>query len=264
MASLLSLPGGYYEQKAYLREAVRLGIPLLRPDINSSGFGFCSEEYGIRVGLDAVKGCGPEAVASLVRSRRKDGDFMSLADFLDRMKDSRVGMQILRGWIASGACDCFGLSRRYMLNILGERDFGTVRNVSVQSYTAETEDDRIMEKRALGFPLHSAPSPRWIQFTDRYNIVNITSLACSARRSRVRICGIVVYSRRSKSADGNYFLSLVVQDLTGMVEVVLYPDIYKMCLYELNPNGMMIEGIVKSDDGTARVIAQRIKALSSA
>jgi DNA polymerase-3 subunit alpha len=151
-----------------------------------------------------------------------------------------------------------------MLNILGERDFGTVRNVSVQSYTAETEDDRIMEKRALGFPLHSTPSPRWIQFTDRYNIVNITSLACSARRSRVRICGIVVYSRRSKSADGNYFLSLVVQDLTGMVEVVLYPDIYKMCLYELNPNGMMIEGIVKSDDGTARVIAQRIKALSSA
>lgn len=260
LASLLSMPGGYYSQKVYLREAARLGVRLLHPEVNASGFGFCPEEEGIRVGMDAIKGSGPEAVASLLQSRRKDGKFTSFQDLVSRMKAYRISAPVLKGWIASGACDSLGETRRQMLAVLD----GSVFSKDTASLREFAESEKIrMEKRALGFVLDPVPSKKWAQFLRHYQIVPVDALTRIPDRTRVRICGTVIQSRRQPAGRGDYVLCLVVQDQSGMIEVMLYTDTYKACLYELDPEGLLIEGIVRTDDGASHVVAEKIKALSS-
>jgi DNA polymerase-3 subunit alpha len=44
-----------------------------------------------------------------------------------------------------------------------------------------------------------------------------------------------------------------------MVEVILYPNTYKSFLYQLNPEGILVEGILRIDDLNRHVVAEKIK-----
>lgn len=54
---------------------------------------------------------------------------------------------------------------------------------------------------------------------------------------------------------------LVIQDHTAMIETVLYPDTYSFFLYELNPRGILIEGILRTRETNFHMVAEKIKAL---
>jgi DNA polymerase-3 subunit alpha len=258
MAALLSSEGGYYDKRVYLREAVKMGIPLLAPDANRSGFGFQAESDGIRVGLDAIKGAGPEAVTSLLRSRQNEGQFSSWQDFLWRMQAYRIKRPVLQAWIAAGACDSLGDNRREMIAALESPS--TLFADEPREDFSEVEKRRL-EKSLLGFSLDLTPSGKWWDFLKRYNIVLIEKLVHLPQYTRLRICGTIIHSRRQPTGNGTYLLVLVVQDHSEMVEVILYPRTYKACLYELNPEGILVEGTLRIEDGLTHIVAEKIKAL---
>ncbi|MEB3101414.1 DNA polymerase III subunit alpha [Ferviditalea candida] len=262
MASLLSLQGGYYDKRVYYRETAKMGISLLGPDVNESGVGFRAGKLGIRVGMDAIKGTGVEAVASLLHSRRKDGRFDSLQDLISRMKTRRIKGSVLEAWIASGACDRLGNNRRQMLKFLNDSNSDLFDDESPDSVDDFSKSERRrMEKTWLGFSLDPTPSEKWRQFLKQYQIVPIEALGDLKNNTRVRICGTVIHSRRQPAGDRDYVLWLVLQDHSEMAEVVLYPKIYKHGLYELNPQGIIVEGILRIEEMTFRIVAEKIKAL---
>ncbi|TEB15626.1 DNA polymerase III subunit alpha [Pelotomaculum sp. FP] len=262
MAALLSSEGGYYDKRVYFRETVKMGIPLFSPDVNGSSFGFQVEKEGIRIGMDAIKGSGPEAVASLLCSRQKDGHFTSFQELAKRMKAYGVKRPVLQGWIAAGACDSLGDNRRLMIFSLN-----SLKNSLYAGESLDTSEDfsasekRRMEKLLLGFSLVQTPSNKWRQFLKRYQIAPIDTLCEGQKNKRVRICGAIIHSRRQPTGNGEYVLFLVLQDHSGMVEVSLYPKTYKACLYELNPQGIIVEGILYSEDKNLHIVAEKIKAL---
>ncbi|NKI22230.1 DNA polymerase III subunit alpha [Paenibacillus dendritiformis] len=262
MASLLSMEGGYYDKKVYLREISKMGLSLLGPDINRSGLGFHAEEDGIRCGLDAVHGSGPESVIALLRSRRRSGVFRTFPEWVERMKASRIRRPVLEAWIAAGACDCFSLPRREMICDVHELPHASGINAAAAEIPDFTEaEKRKMEKALLGFSLRPSASRKWNEFVQRFNIVPIRALSEYGDNARVRICGTVIHSRRYPTQSGEYVLMLVLQDDTDMIEVVLYPSTYESFLYELNPKGILLEGDVRKQNGQARVVADKIKAL---
>ncbi|XID92344.1 DNA polymerase III subunit alpha [Paenibacillaceae bacterium WGS1546] len=261
MASLLSLEGGYYDKKVYVRELSKLGIPLLGPDINRSGFDYEAEEGGIRMGLNAIRGSGPESVKAVLLSRRRDGEFRSFDEWLVRMKAQRIKRPVLEGWIASGACDCFGGNRRGMLSALQvppSNDGEDVRPATVTDFSEA--EKRKMEKSLLGYSLKISPNGKWNAFARRFNVRPIEELSRSRHLARVRLCGTIIHSRRQPTTGGEYVLVLVVQDQTDMIEAVLYPQTYKSFLYQLNPQGILIEGILRKQETNLHVVAQKIKA----
>ncbi|CAH8246509.1 DNA polymerase III subunit alpha [Paenibacillus melissococcoides] len=262
MASLLSMEGGYYDKKVYLREISKMGLSLLGPDINRSGLGFHAEEEGIRCGLDAVHGSGPESVIALLRSRHRSGEFRTFPEWVERMRASRIKRPVLEAWIAAGACDRFGLHRREMIADVHEVPQASGINDAAAAIPDFTQaEKRKMEKALLGFSLQPSASRKWHEFVKRFNIVPIRALSEYGDNARVRICGTVIHSRRYPTQSGEYVLMLVLQDDTDMIEVVLYPTTYKSFLYELNPKGILLEGDVRKQNGQARVVADKIKAL---
>ncbi|SEM91329.1 DNA polymerase III subunit alpha [Lihuaxuella thermophila] len=254
MASLLSTEGGYYGKKVYIREVTRMGISLLRPDINRSGFGFTPEENGIRIGLNQIKGSGPGSVAQLLQSRQKEGPFTSFRDFVARMKGCGIKAPVLKAWIAAGACDGLEENRRQMIHSLCSWQLPLFDDFS-------PDEKRRLEKNLLGFCPDGAPSKKWRQFMHEYQIVPIESLSRMVHQTKIRVSGAVIQFRRQRTTDGKYLLVLVLQDHSGMVEVVLYPEIYKAFLYQLNPLGIMVEGSLRTGNQTCQVIAEKIKAL---
>lgn len=263
MASLLSEGEGYYDKSVYLREIAKMGLSLLGPDINRSGFGFRAEDNGIRVGMEGIHGSGLESVKALLSARSQGGDFHTFTDFVNRMKPYRITRPVFEAWIASGACDRLWGNRRQMLEALNEKPEESLDALLPSTLPDFTEQEkRKLEKSLLGFSLQPAQSTaKWQKFMQSFNVIPIESLSGCRDSTRVRVCGTIIHSRRLPAKGGGYVLSLVVQDQTDMIEAVMYPDTYKAFLYELNPRGILIEGIVRTQEGKMHVVTHKIKAL---
>jgi DNA polymerase-3 subunit alpha len=113
MAALLSASAGETEKVAlYAADARSLGVPVLPPDINSSGWDFEIEEVdgkpAIRFGLGAIKNLGHTATEQVLEERRLHGTFKDLNDFARRVDLRGVGKRGLECLIKVGALDSFG------------------------------------------------------------------------------------------------------------------------------------------------------------
>ncbi len=105
----------------FLAEARALGLAVLPPDIQSSGFEFNAIEPGtIRYGLGAVKGVGRGAIENLVTTRRDGGPFADLGDFCRRVDSSRLNKRVLEALILSGALDALAPTRASLMAQLPE------------------------------------------------------------------------------------------------------------------------------------------------
>lgn len=83
----------------YLRDAERMQIRLLPPDINVSNSGFTPDGKDIRYGLSAIHGVGDKAVEALVSER----PYRSLADFFNRAPSSAINAGVVGSLVRSGA-----------------------------------------------------------------------------------------------------------------------------------------------------------------
>ena len=95
-----------------LTECARIGLIVLPPDINRSGYRFAvSGHRQVLYGLGAIKGVGESAVESIVSERDAHGSFRDLFDFCRRIDTRKVNKRVLEALIAGGALDCLGLNR---------------------------------------------------------------------------------------------------------------------------------------------------------
>ena len=62
------------------------GIALYPPDVNVSGMRCCRDGAGVRVGLNAIRGLSPDLAHRIIDSRRRDGIFLNVLDFMKRLR----------------------------------------------------------------------------------------------------------------------------------------------------------------------------------
>ncbi len=106
MAAVLSADLDKTDKIANLIEDCRLmGLDILPPDVNRSGYRFEVENGAIRYGLGALKGVGRGAVENLVTVRERCGEFTSLAHLCREVDLSRLNRRALETLIRSGAAD---------------------------------------------------------------------------------------------------------------------------------------------------------------
>lgn len=119
MASLLSsVMGNTTDVIKYLEECKRLGIEVLRPDINKSFRKFTTEGDGIRFGLSAIKNVGTNVIDSILKARGEIDGFTSFEDFLTkthRVDSTAMNKKSVESLIMAGALDSLGLNRSQML-----------------------------------------------------------------------------------------------------------------------------------------------------
>ena len=109
MAALLSSEIGNTDKVVqYINEARELGIEVLPPDVNESGFKFTVVgDHRIRFGLGAIRNVGWGAIESIIAARSEQ-PVTQLADLVERIDLRLCNKRVLESLVAAGACDTLG------------------------------------------------------------------------------------------------------------------------------------------------------------
>ncbi|MEA2039812.1 MAG: DNA polymerase III subunit alpha [Thermodesulfobacteriota bacterium] len=269
-----------------IAECREMGVDILPPDINESQPHFSVVEDKIRFGLAAIKNVGLKAVESVIEEREKLGPFSDLAEFCNRIEGSKVNRRVLEGLIQCGALDFTGSYRSRLfaglddvLKVCGSnRDPNQLNMFSLElngtgpggffelpDIEEWDEMERLRrEKDALGFYITGHPMSRFRTEIERFATCTIQELIGREDKSRVKVAGVVGDIKMKRTRKGDKMALLNFEDLTGSVEVVVFPDIFSISSFLLKGDKpLLISGTVEKNEGLAKIIAQEIVSLDS-
>jgi DNA polymerase-3 subunit alpha len=248
MAALLSVERHDSDKVAeYIRDARALGIPVLPPDINRSGFDFKVVGEEILFGLSAVKNVGEMAARAILEERERGGPFKSLGDFLKRLPEQVVNKRALESLVKAGALDAFGDRARLLASLepllrwaAETRERGRSGLVGL---FAEVEEPPLVEaspldeitmlryeKEALGIYVSGHPVLRYPGLREVASCT-IEELSEFVRglpgRPKVLLSGMVEEVVRKPTRSGGMMARFTLSDETGALEVVVFGRAYE-------------------------------------
>lgn len=135
-ATLNSFLGNLDKVPIYIDECKRLGIQILKPDINKSYTKFTVDNGKIRFGLGSIKNVGIAAVDSIVKERKENGDFGSFTDFCERMQGEAVNKKCIESLIRAGTFDEFKENRATLLASF-ENILDTIQDTNRKSFSGQ-------------------------------------------------------------------------------------------------------------------------------
>jgi DNA-directed DNA polymerase III PolC len=265
MAAVLANWGGYYSQRVYLSEARRLGLKVRPPHVNYSRHQFSvqrmidSEDRALFMGLGQVKELTHRTIGRIIQY----APFTSLDDFLSRVDPRNQEAEHLA---KIGALDGFGKIPA-VLNRL--QTGGWQRDqMSLFSWSDTSEEDWTLQQKVdaqleiLGASLEAHPL-ELVQEKIAGALSTIDAVGKIGRR--VTVVGVRQTSRRSRTAKGDMMLFLTIEDLQGTLDVILFPDVYRVSKSFLDSNPpLLITGVMEMDKerGEPYLRADRVIALS--
>jgi DNA polymerase-3 subunit alpha len=288
MAALLSANAGKTEQVAlYVAEARSMGVPVLPPDINASGWDFEIEDTGadgkpsIRFGLGAIKNVSQAAVQLAVEERKANGRFINLNDFARRVDLRAVGKRALECLIKVGAMDVFG-SRSALLASLdrivsissnhfraaeaGQMSlFGEVTGVVEEIHLPEVSnvEKREMlnwERELIGLYISDHPLTPYQQ-----TFVQIVSyfsgqLNTAQHEEKVRVAGLITAVRPYTTKTNKPMGFVTIEDVQGNIELVLFPRTWQRTHEQLKVGQIVIvEGKVDTGSTPPKILVDEIR-----
>jgi DNA-directed DNA polymerase III PolC len=248
MAAVLANGGGYYSQGVYLSEARRLGLTVRPPHINYSGrtFAVASPDGGqkqLYMGLDQVRDLTKRTIERIMLNR----PYVSLEDFLARV-DPRP--QEAENLARVGAFDGMGtipfllerLGKGWQAGQPGLFDFG---NADLQDW--QVPQKVAAQQELLGITLEAHPLELAAQQITRAGAIT-TIEAATRTGQRVTVAGVRLSGHRSRTAKGETMMFLSLEDLAGMLDVVLFPDVYRQARgFVHSSEPLLITGMVEMD-----------------
>ncbi len=261
LAAVLANWGGYYSQRIYLMEARRMGLGIHPPHVN-----YARREFSVTyqqgspqlfMGLDQVR----DLTRRTQRRIQEKRPFHSLGDFLARVDPRPIEAENL---VRCGALEGMGTTP-HLLRQLENRSW---QGGQLPLFTLEErmdEDWLIEEKVAaqeniLGASLAAHRLELVASQIAEFGALT-TVEAASHQGQRVRVAGMRQSWRRSQTVRGDaiYFMSL--EDLEGMLDVIIFGDVHRRYRAALSTSGpYVIEGIVEINPDTSEPVirAERI------
>ena len=104
-ATMNSLMGDFNKIPEYISECKKLGIKVLKPDINESYTKFAVVNQKIRFALVSIKNVGEGAINYILNERNRNGKFVSFIDFVKRTAGDTVNKKCIESLIRAGCFD---------------------------------------------------------------------------------------------------------------------------------------------------------------
>src|SRR6058998_2498420 len=248
----------------YINEARKLGLEVLPPDVNESGFKFTVVgDRRLRFGLGAIKNVGAGAIESILAGRTAEGPYRSLVDLCDRIDLRLCNKRVLEALIDAGACDSLGGHRAQLVATLdaafgeaqtrqGERESGQVALFgehaplpAPRSLLPEvppwSEHDRLArEKAVLGFFISGHPLARYRVEVELFGTRTTATLGQWSDQ-RVRIGAVVtVVKRQISKKTGAEYARLTLEDFHGTAEALVFPEAWSKLNGVIKPDGLLL------------------------
>lgn len=286
MAATLTASAGQTEKIAlYVADARSMGVPVLPPEINASGWDFEIEDIDgkphIRFGFSAVKNVGQSAVEIILAERQKNGKFKDLNDFARRVDLRAVGKRALECLIKVGALDVFGdraallasldrlisISNNHLraaeagqLSLFGEST-GVVEEITLPE--VPPIDRRQMlgwERELIGLYISDHPLTPY-QETFRQIVSYFSAQLNEAQHEeKVRVAGLVTNVRPYTTKTNKPMGFVTLEDLQGNIELVLFPRVWEKNRDLLTVGQIVIvEGKVDASTQPPKILVDNVR-----
>ena len=294
MAATLTASASQTEKVAlYVADARSMGVPVLAPEINSSGWDFeiedievteegvTSEKPSIHFGFGAVKNVGKAAVELITNERSANGKFKDLNDFVRRVDLRAVGKRALECIIKVGALDNFG-NRAALLASLdrivaisnnhfraaeaGQMSlFGEATGVTEEIILPDVNnvDKREMlnwERELIGLYISDHPLTPY-QSTFRQIVSYFSGQLNEAQHEeKVRIAGLVTSVRPYITKKGKPMGFVTLEDIQGNIDLVLFPRTWEQTREILTVGQIVIvEGKVDANNTPSKILVDTVR-----
>jgi DNA polymerase-3 subunit alpha len=267
MASLMSTEIGSSDRIVVnVSECRRAGLKVLPPDINASVGDFGVEKLGdeeeaVRFGLVAVRNVGHGVVDHII-ARRADQpgrQFASVQAFCDAVDWQMVNKRAVESLVKAGAFDRLGeraailasldtmisaVQLRQKAAARGQMDlFGMVAepievggSSGFNAIDVDPADDKqklAWEKEFLGLYMSSHPLIDLFSNGVPDGFTQVAQLEDRNDKDLVRIIGMITSVRKINTRSNKMMAVIEVEDLTGSMEAVVFPDRYETIGHEL-------------------------------
>jgi len=272
----------------HINECREMGIEVLPPDINASYATFTVEGKAIRFGLAAIKNVGVSAVSSIVEARKELGAFKTLEQFCSYVDLRLVNKRVIESLIKAGAFDSLGVSRSRLLAGLDkaieraqrrqeERERGQTSMFDVFAEEREVEElpnvpewneaKRLAyEKEVLGFYFSGHPLTKYQKELQSLKHHSTQEVIPENKGRELILAGVISEVRRLTTKKGEPMAVIVVEDLEGKAEVLIFPKVYEEARHLIQPEkGVLIKGRVDTNkEDKVELLASEVIPLTEA
>ncbi len=236
----------------FINECREMDISILPPDVNGSDISFTVAESSIRFGLGAIKGVGSAAAEAIISSREQDGPFKSFNEFCERV-GYQLNSRMLEHLIRAGAFDSMGNKRSQLVAVIepamsaaagkakdrasGQGSlFDMLDDSEQESFSVQLpdipefeENDMLKdEKEFLGFYVTGHPLAKHAEIIKTYSSISLKKVSDMPDNQGVRVGGIIKsLQRRVSKKNGNPYAIMLLEDLDGTMECMVYGKVYE-------------------------------------
>ena len=265
MAAVLAGWGGYYRQRVYLNEARRLGLRVCPPHVNYAPRQFSvtypKGEAALYMGLDQVRDLTRRTQQRILHQR----PFHSIEDFL-RKVDPRP--QEAENLIKAGALAGLGTIPALLARLkLGGWAYGQLPLFAPEIETNGADWDLAQKVEAqlsiLGASVDAHPLELAAASVTASGVIS-TLEALMQLDSEVRVAGVRQTTQRFFAHEGEPFYILELEDLEGVLPVLLTPGFYRQHRGLMSSNTpFIVEGKMTQSPTTEEPVLQahRLQAL---
>jgi DNA polymerase-3 subunit alpha len=286
MASMLSSEAGNTEKVVrYINEARGMGIRVLPPDLHESGLYFTPVGDDIRFGLAAIKNVGENTAKAICEARGTTGRFRTLFDFSEAIEPKFLNKRVLESLVKAGALDCTGGSRGRLFAVIDqaisrgqkkhqEKTVGQgglflagpseLHNSQPWQESDLPEADDWSEEQqlageysVLGFYISGHPLDKYAGRLKDLNASELATMESRKNNEDLVVAGIIVQIRPMRSRRGARWAILTLQDRTGVIEALVFPEAFGKLEGILKSNTpLLVKGRVAVEDvGTRLIVA---------
>jgi DNA polymerase-3 subunit alpha len=252
MAAMLSSSIGNTDNVVkYINEGRELGLEILPPDVNESGYKFTVvADKRVRFGLGAIRNVGHAAIDSILAAR-VERPFTSLFDLCERVDLRLCNKRVFEALIHSGALDALGGHRAQFAaaldtalheaslkqderisgqgSLFGELSRGAEESAqsvltlpNVQPYS---EPERLArEKEILGFYTSGHPLEPFSAECALFATHTVAQLGTWSEGQMKLGVVVTAVKRQVSKSSGSEFARLTVEDFSGSSEVLVFAD----------------------------------------
>ncbi|HVH39308.1 MAG TPA: DNA polymerase III subunit alpha [Gemmatimonadaceae bacterium] len=238
----------------YINETRDLGMEILPPDVNESGWKFTVVgDKRIRFGLGAIRNVGHSAAESIITARvDAKGPFASLYDLCERIDLRTCNKRVFEALIHAGALDGLGGHRAQYVaaldgamqsaslaqdeiatgqgSLFGEMGGGDGETAAplvptLPNIPPLSEGDRLAaEKAILGFYISGHPLEPFRAECELMATHTVSQLGTWSPEP-MSLAGVVTSIKRQISKkSGAEFARLTIEDFSGSAEILVFPE----------------------------------------
>ncbi|MBZ5697076.1 MAG: DNA polymerase III subunit alpha [Acidobacteriia bacterium] len=279
MAALLTSETGNTEKIVkYITEARGMGITVLPPDVNSSDLDFTPVAEAIRFGLRAIKNVGENTVKGILDARTELGRFNSFYQFCDYVDTRLLNRRVLESLIKSGAMDSIGAPRAQIFAVIDrameraqrrqrERTSGQHGLFGGTAAAAAPADEPLpdleewpehellaSEFSTVGFYISGHPLSKYAAKLTELGAIGLGAVEGRKNGEEITVAGMVVAMRSMRSRKGDRWGILTLQDMTGVLEVLAFPESFARLEAVFKSNApLVLKGRVNVEEAGTRL-----------